>query len=205
MLKTNWGTLVLKRSLIALLVFFGSVVFADHREVQLLPNGGFEQGNAIWEGLGAAWMFYYVSREDPCPNHENFDGNCAVLYPVDGGGGNPILPYAALTQVVTIPVGSPTLQFAFVAYSNNCPNEIVLELLVATTPVVSDRICGLVSGVREADVSRWEGQTENITIVAYWNGLLLETFVFIDNFFFSFDGPHPSPPLIFKDSFEGAN
>lgn len=193
MLKTNCGTLVRRLLFTAFVVLWGSALFADHREIQHLPNGDFEQGDISWTKLGSASSV--IHDDIGCPTGTW----CGKLDSFDL-----LDTYAALTQEVTIPIGWPTLRFEFEAKAPDCPGEILLELVVGLTPVVSETLCGFVWDVKEADVSRWEGRTEDITIVAYWKGQRIVK-VLVDDFWFTFDGPHPPPPFIFKDSFEAAN
>jgi hypothetical protein len=180
----------MKRLLIVLLVMSWSMSsFAADRVRQLLPNGDFEQGSAIWSTQGVWVAFDNYTR----------DAHSGTWYVeledwING--------FAAISQQVTVPRGSPMLQFWVATNSSSVCGDDYFQVFVGGQLVMQITLCESTNRwyeMQSVDVSKWEGQTVDITLGGVWGGADYATDVLVDDVYFEFDAP---APLIFEDSFE---
>lgn len=165
--------------------------------VELLPNGDFESGPAIWtEASLQGWNLILESPDFPVDRYPH-GGNWGVWL----GGDDDEIAY--VQQQVTVPLGSPTLNYWrwIDSDEDDCGYDFGGVLVNSTTVVESYGLCGQTNTggwtLHSVDMSAYAGQTLDLQIRIETDVQVISS-LYIDDVFFESEA-------IFVDGFESGD
>lgn len=164
--------------------------------VEFLPNGDFESGAAIWtESSMKGWPLILHATDIPT-GIDPFGGDWAVWL----GGDNDEIAY--IQQQVTVPAGSPTLNYwHWIDSEDECGYDFGSVRVNSTTVVESYDLCWPTDTaewvLHSIDMSAYTGQTLNLQIRIETDDQLISN-LFVDDVYFETQG-------IFADGFESGD
>ena len=165
---------------------------------ELLPNGGFESGSTVWSEFSAqGWDLILDTASLPAPILP-YSGNWAVWL---GGDQN---EFAYIDQQVTVPSGSPTLNYWHWIDSEDACGFDFARVFVNSSEVDEYDLCFQTDTgnwvLYSLDMSAFAGQTVSLRIRVETDDQLLSS-LFVDEVYWEYTSANE----IFSDGFESGD